>query len=80
VTFHSLRHIFASSLIERGCSATVVAEQMGHELEDHGEALHPSIPARSIAARNLAPSALSISRGGTFPASGRWRRQSRHHR
>lgn len=30
VTFHSLRHIFASSLIERGCSATVVAEQMGH--------------------------------------------------
>jgi integrase len=30
VTFHSLRHIYASTLIERGCSATVVAEQMGH--------------------------------------------------
>src|SRR5439155_18535470 len=30
LTFHGLRHIYASMMIERGISSTVLAEQMGH--------------------------------------------------
>jgi integrase len=31
VTFHSMRHAFASRLIDRGISSTVLAALMGHE-------------------------------------------------
>ena len=31
VTFHSLRHAFASRMIDRGISSTVLAKLMGHE-------------------------------------------------
>jgi integrase len=30
LTFHGLRHIYASIMIERGISSTVLAEQIGH--------------------------------------------------
>ena len=31
VTFHSMRHAFASRMIDRGISSTVLAALMGHE-------------------------------------------------
>jgi integrase len=31
VTFHSMRHAFASRMIDRGISSTVLATLMGHE-------------------------------------------------
>ena len=31
VTFHSMRHAFASRMIDRGISSTVLAAVMGHE-------------------------------------------------
>jgi integrase len=31
VTFHSMRHAFASRLIDKGISSTVLAKLMGHE-------------------------------------------------
>lgn len=31
VTFHSMRHAFASRMIDRGISSTVLAKLLGHE-------------------------------------------------
>jgi integrase len=44
LTFHGLRHIYASMMIERGISSTVLAEQSGaHVIDCDGAALHPLI-------------------------------------
>ncbi|MCL1893614.1 MAG: site-specific integrase [Holophagaceae bacterium] len=54
VTFHELRHTYASMLINRGCPLAVVAEQLGHTgtamVERHYGHLAPSYVADAVKA------------------------------